>query len=96
MRYQVCEGNYARMGITKDKDSVIFTFEGEKEDKCEIVLVNRNTMCETRILASQEFCMGSLRSVSMKHIDYLILLCHKWSPCPRSLCTGNCRTGTVE
>ena len=31
MRYQVCEGNYARMGITKDKDSVIFTFEGEKE-----------------------------------------------------------------
>lgn len=69
MRYQVCEGNYARMGVTKDKDSVIFTFEGEKEDRCEIVLVDRTTMRETKVLADREFCMGSLRSVSIKHID---------------------------
>ena len=38
MNYTVTEGNYLRFGLQSVKDGVIFTFAGEKEDVCEVIL----------------------------------------------------------
>ena len=42
MNYMVTEGNYLRFGLQSVKDGVIFTFAGEKEDVCEVILYDRS------------------------------------------------------
>lgn len=42
MNYTVTEGNYLRFGLQSVKDGVIFTFAGEKEDVCEVILYDRS------------------------------------------------------
>ena len=42
MEYTIIEGNYAKIGVSKTADAVYFTFEGEKEQKCAILLYTAN------------------------------------------------------
>ena len=73
MNLIVKEGNYTEMGVMQLDDQVIFTFEGEKEDACCIVLVNKKTRETHKIEVPDTFCIGSLRSVAVcgiKALDY--------------------------
>ncbi len=69
MQYRTSEGNYVKMGPDRKEHHVIFTFEGEKEDKCEIVLLDQKTGEKTKIPAKNEYCKGSLRSVAVWNVD---------------------------
>lgn len=69
MKYSISEGNYASLGVFIQKKRVIFTFEGEKEQKCEILLFDRDTFAETSILVPNDYCLGSLRSVAIEGIN---------------------------
>jgi glycogen operon protein len=69
MEFLIKEGNYAGMGTNIQENGVTFTFEGEKEDTCFILLVDKSTGAEERILVPEEFCMGSLRSVLVEQLD---------------------------
>ncbi len=68
MDYKVKEGDYARMGAVQNGGEVIFTFAGEKEDQCCIVLIDKKTGQEERIHVPDAYCLGSLRSVSVSGI----------------------------
>ncbi len=66
MNYIVKEGNYAQMGAVQIlSDEVIFTFAGEKEDKCCVVLIDKKTRQRTKIEVPDLYCLGSLRSISI-------------------------------
>lgn len=72
----VKEGNYLTLGAIVIKNQVIFTFEGEKEDNCRIVLIHKTTKEKEYIDVPQDYCMGSLRSVIVsgfvpQEYDYL-------------------------
>jgi glycogen operon protein len=54
------------MGAVVGEDGVTFTFCGEKEDACYVVLVDRRTKKQQKVIVPTEYCMGSLRSVSVK------------------------------
>lgn len=65
----ICEGNYQYMGVTTAGDEVTFTFRGEKEDICALVLVHKETKDKVKIAVLQEYCLGSLRSVKVIGLD---------------------------
>ncbi|MBQ2705479.1 MAG: glycogen operon protein GlgX [Agathobacter sp.] len=65
MSLVVKEGNYLTLGAKAVKNQVTFTFEGEKEDVCRIVLVHKATQEKQFVTVPEEFCMGSLRSISV-------------------------------
>ncbi len=65
MEFLVREGDYAKMGAYIGADGVTFTFEGEKEDACSVVLIEKKTKEEFLIEVPQKFCLGSLRSVKI-------------------------------
>lgn len=75
MGYRLREGNYEKFGVYKQKDAVIFTFEGEKEDNCAILLYRENGVLEERIEVPEAYCRGAVRSVGVvglptKHLKY--------------------------
>ena len=77
MKIEVREGNYEKLGAVCGKDTVIFTFGGEKEDACAVVLVNRRTKEEIRVEVPEEYCIGSLRSITVGRFpvsDYVYCL----------------------
>lgn len=65
MSLVVKEGNYLALGARVAKNQVTFTFEGEKEDTCRIVLKHKTTGEKQFISVPEDFCMGSLRSISV-------------------------------
>jgi glycogen operon protein len=65
MEFLVKEGNYNDMGAMISGTEVVFTFCGEKEDSCYVVLVDRRTKEQTKIFVPNEYCLGSLRSISV-------------------------------
>lgn len=65
----VKEGNYLTLGATVAKNQVTFTFEGEKEDVCYIVLISKETGDVNSVLVPEEYCLGSLRSVTIAGIN---------------------------
>lgn len=74
MKYQITEGPYEKIGVqvipTRGrKYNIIATFPGEKEDVCEMVLVEKSTEQEERIVLPAEYCLGSLRSVLIHEVD---------------------------
>lgn len=76
MEYTIIEGNYAKIGVSKTVDTVYFTFESEKEQKCAILLYpadagqsNQNTGL-IRIPVPDEYCIGALRSVGIKGLKW--------------------------
>lgn len=69
MSLVVKEGNYLSLGTKISRNQITFTFEGEKEDTCRIVLINKVTQEKEFIPVSDDFCMGSLRSVTVSGIN---------------------------
>ena len=69
MEYKIIEGNYAKIGVSKTAETVYFTFEGEKEQKCAILLYTTNDK-QIRIPVPDEYCIGALRSVGIKGLNW--------------------------
>lgn len=69
MNLTVKEGNYLTLGAKVAKNQITFTFEGEKEDVCRVVLIHKTTKEKEYIAVSEEFCMGSLRSITVSGIN---------------------------
>ena len=44
MDYAIREGNYEKLGVQKKDDAVIFTFEGEKEENCSILMGKKQNL----------------------------------------------------
>lgn len=69
MEYTIIEGNYAKIGVSRIADTVYFTFEGEKEQKCAIWLYKADE-APVRIPVPDEYCIGALRSVGIKGLKW--------------------------
>lgn len=69
MEYTIIEGNYAKIGVSKTADTVYFTFEGEKEQRCAILLYAANDE-QVRIPVPDEYCIGALRSIGVKGLNW--------------------------
>lgn len=69
MEYTIIEGNYAKIGVSKTADTVYFTFEGEKEQKCAILLYAASGK-QIRIPVPDEYCIGALRSIGIKGLNW--------------------------
>ena len=73
MRYTIKEGNYANMGVEKRENNYIFTFEGEKEDKCCIVIFDKDIEEERRLFyvgmtrAKTRLSIYSVKSINDKN-----------------------------
>lgn len=65
MDFAVKEGNYLTLGVMVEKNQVTFTFEGEKEDLCRIVLISKKTQEREYIEVPREYCLGALRSITV-------------------------------
>ena len=63
MNWIIKEGDYLALGATVSKNQVTFTFKGEKEDNCRIVLIHKVTKEKAFISVPEEFSLGSLRSI---------------------------------
>mgnify|MGYP000525421862 CR=1 FL=1 len=61
MKTKIKEGNYAKLGVCQEQEWTNFTFCGEKEDKCYVVLTNTITGTVKRIEVPQAYYVGSLR-----------------------------------
>ena len=68
MNYKIKEGNYEKQGVQLLGKWTIFTFEGEKEDDCSVVLLNNEKEVVEKIEVPKEYCMGSLRSVAVENL----------------------------
>ena len=66
MNYTVTEGNYLKFGLQEVKDGVIFTFAGEKEDVCAVILYDRSLHVADRVEAPAAFCRGAVRSICIQ------------------------------
>lgn len=69
MKYQMTEGDFAKMGVSRTKEGTIFTFEGKKEAECAVLLYQIKTKKIIRLGVSPDYCIGSLRSVLVKGLD---------------------------
>ena len=69
MSLVIKEGNYLSMGTTITKNQVSFTFECEKEDPCRIVLISKSTQEKEYISVPKEYCVGSIRSLTVSGIN---------------------------
>ncbi len=65
MRYIIKEGDYASLGVERSGNDYTFTFEGEKEDECCIVIIDEDGKKTDKIDVPGNFCLGSLRSVKV-------------------------------
>lgn len=75
MEYTISEGNYKKFGIQIEKDGIIFTFAGEKEDTCFLLFYDEKGNITKKIRVPDEYCMGSVRSVYLhgireRHLRY--------------------------
>ncbi len=71
MSLVVKEGNYLTLGAVVAKNQATFTFEGEKEDVCCIILISKATQERKAVLVPEEYCLGSLRSVTISGFNPL-------------------------
>ena len=69
MNLTVKEGNYLALGAKVIKNQIIFTFEAEKEDSCRLILIQKESKEKEYIPVSEDFCMGSLRSITISGIN---------------------------
>ena len=68
MDFKIKEGNYEKQGVQQQEKWTIFTFEGEKEDDCSVVLLNMDKEVVQKIAVPKEYCMGSLRSIAIENL----------------------------
>lgn len=69
MEYSVSQGNYLRMGASVQKNSIIYTFEGEYNQQCSVLLYEKNSEDAIKIPVPAEYGIGSLRSIEITGID---------------------------
>lgn len=69
MSLVVKEGNYLSLGTSITKNQVTFTLECEKEDPCRIVLISKSTQEKEYIDVPADFCMGSIRSLTVSGLN---------------------------
>lgn len=69
MAYTLKEGNYEKLGLQIDGNALIFTFEGEKEDACAVLLYGKNHELSERLVVPAEYCMGSVRSLRVEGLS---------------------------
>ena len=69
MKTKIKEGNYAKLGVCQEQEWTNFTFCGEKEDKCYVVLINTITGKVNRIEVPQAYYVGSLRSIAVADLS---------------------------
>ena len=69
MMFKMNEGDYSTLGAITNKNQITFTFEGEKEDVCSIVLIHKETGAKEKIEVPVEYCLGSLRSITVFGIN---------------------------
>ena len=65
MKYTITEGNYKKFGVQTEKEGIIFTFEGAREDDCFLLLYNDKGSIVSRLEAPKEYCIGSVRSICL-------------------------------
>ena len=70
MNYTVTEGNYLRFGLQSVKDGVIFTFAGEKEDVCAVILYDRSLKVAGRVEAPAAFCRGAVTGTAVFGVSF--------------------------
>ena len=68
MEIKISEGDFAHMGVYQEKESIVFTFEAEKNDTCSIVLISEKDCKNIKIDIPDEYSLGSIRSVRIKGI----------------------------
>ncbi|MBP3488310.1 MAG: glycogen operon protein GlgX [Roseburia sp.] len=73
MGYTIKEGDYEEYGVQVKEGGVIFTFEAEKEDECEILLYDREYKVTETIPVPERYCRGAIRSVCINGLDALRL-----------------------
>lgn len=66
MNIKISEGDYEKIGVAYKNRKAIFTLVAQKEDKCSIVFLDRQTQEKTIIDVSDKYCLGSLRSISVE------------------------------
>ena len=69
MKTKIKEGNYAKLGVCQEQEWTNFTFCGEKEDQCYVVLTNTITGTVHRIEVPQAYYVGSLRSIAVADLS---------------------------
>lgn len=69
MAYTLKEGNYEKLGLQIDGNAVVFTFEGEKEDECAVLLYDRKYKLSERLMVPAEYCIGSVRSLRVEGLS---------------------------
>ena len=69
MKYVIREGDYLRMGACRTGDGVTFTFAGEKEQVCEIILYEKKSDQTEYVMVPADYCVGSLRSIELCGLD---------------------------
>ena len=71
MKYEIKEGNYAAMGVTRQGRDLVFTFAAKQNQTCAVLLYDRESgKKQFRIGLPVEFQAGFLRSVCIRNIDY--------------------------
>ena len=68
MNMIIKEGSYAQLGVSQQCEWTNFTFCGEKEDQCFVVLLHAGEQKPERIAVPEEYCLGSLRSIAIKNL----------------------------
>lgn len=68
MAYTIKQGNFETLGVQKEEDAFIFTFEGEKEDDCAILFYGKEHKLSERLAVPNEYCLGSIRSVRIEGV----------------------------
>ncbi|MGN0141470.1 MAG: alpha-amylase family glycosyl hydrolase [Roseburia sp.] len=69
MGYTYTEGNYEKFGLQFSGNTAVFTFAGEKEDECRILLYGKNHEVVERIDVPREYCRGSVRSIRIEGLS---------------------------
>lgn len=71
MKYEINEGNYAVMGVTRQGKDLVFTFAAKENQACAVLLYDRESGKRLdKIELPEEYRAGFLRSVRIRNIDY--------------------------
>lgn len=66
MGYAIREGNYKQYGVQVNSDGIIFTFEAEKEDECELLFYGKDLEVTEQIPIPDRYCRGAIRSICIE------------------------------
>lgn len=66
MDYTIKEGDYAQYGVQRRNGGIIFTFEAEKEDECELLLYGKELQVTEEIAIPAKYCRGAIRSICIE------------------------------